>query len=201
MIVIVNYKMGNLRSVQKALEKLGFSAIVSSHPEDVERAEKVIVPGVGAFGAAMRNLQEMELVEPIFQAIREGRPFLGICLGMQLLMEESEESEGIKGLSVFKGKAKRIRANVRVPHIGWNSLSIRKACPILKGIPDGEMFYFVHSFYLALQEEDIIVAETEHGERFPSVIHRDNVFGVQFHPEKSSFWGLRILRNFAELQC
>jgi len=201
MIAIVNYRMGNLRSVQKALEKQGFVAFITSSPEEIARAKGIILPGVGAFGSAMRNIRELGLESPILESIEQGKPLLGICLGLQILMEESEESPGVRGLGIVKGKVERIRGDVRIPHMGWNSLIIKKPSPIFEGIRDGEMFYFVHSYYVAPQE-DVVIGETEYPYRFPCAIQKGNVFGIQFHPEKSSYWGLRILRNFGEIvQC
>lgn len=201
MIAIVNYKMGNLRSVQKALEKQGFPTFITSSAKEIEEAKGIILPGVGAFGSAMHNIRELGLEEVIIQSIRRNKPLLGICLGLQILMEESEESPGIKGLSIVKGRVVKIRGNMRVPHMGWNSLHIRKSTPLFEGIKEGEMFYFVHSYYVA-PEEDVIIGETDYHILFPCAIQKDNVFGIQFHPEKSSYWGLKILYNFGRIvQC
>ena len=198
MIAIVNYKMGNLRSVQKALEKQGFPSFITSSTEDLERAQAIILPGVGAFGSAMRNIRELNLEETILKEIEKGKPLLGICLGLQILFEESEEAPGIKGLGVVKGRVVKIKGDVRIPHMGWNILRIKRKSPIFEGIKDGEMFYFVHSYYVE-PEEDVVIGETEYPDFIPCAIQKGNVFGVQFHPEKSSSAGSRILKNFAEI--
>lgn len=208
MIRIVNYGMGNLRSVQKALELLGEQAAFTKDPKEVANAEKLILPGVGAFGAAMRNLEKLDLVQPIRDFALSGKPFLGICLGMQLLLEESEEQGLFKGLGIVPGRVVRFFhshkyddsiAGLKVPHMGWNTISIKNSnCPLLAGIPDGASFYFVHSFYPA-PPEDWISAATFYGEEFCSVIWKDNVFATQFHPEKSGAVGLRLLRNFSNI--
>lgn len=190
--------MGNLRSVQKALEKQGFTAFITSSAEEIRKAGGVILPGVGAFGSAMQNIREMDLESPIVEKVKKGKPLLGICLGLQILMEESEESPGTKGLGIIKGKVKRIKGDMRIPHMGWNSLHIRKPSLLLEGIRDGEMFYFVHSYYVAPME-DVVIGETDYSYFFPCAVQKGNVFGVQFHPEKSSYWGLRILRNFGKI--
>lgn len=181
--------------MQKALEKQGFTAFVTSSPEEIIKAKGVILPGVGAFGSAMQNIREMDLERAIIETIKQGKPLLGICLGLQILMEESEESPGVKGLCIVKGKVERIKGNVRIPHMGWNSLHIKKQSPIFEGIKNNEMFYFVHSYYVT-PEEDVVIGETDYSYFFPCAIQKGNVFGIQFHPEKSSYWGLRILRNF-----
>ncbi len=201
MIAIINYKMGNLRSVQKALEKQGFAASITSSAEDIAKARGIILPGVGAFGAAMRNIRELGLEKSILQSVKQNKPLLGICLGLQILMEESEESPGVKGLGIVKGRVVKIKGNTRIPHMGWNSLHIGKPSPLFEGIKDGEMFYFVHSYYV-FPQEDVVVGVTDYGYVFPCAIQKGNVFGVQFHPEKSSYWGLEILRNFGKIvQC
>lgn len=209
LITIVDYGMGNLRSVQKAFEHIGAAAAVSSDPEAIEAAPAVVLPGVGAFGDAMANLRRAGLVEPIRRAIGDGRPLLGICLGQQLLFEESEEMGRHQGLGVFRGRVLRFSEGaaderkpirLKVPHIGWNQIHLRRPSPLLAGVMDGDFVYFVHSYYVAPADPQVILATTDYGVDFASVVGRDNVFGIQFHPEKSQDVGLRILRNFAFLR-
>lgn len=204
---IVDYGMGNLRSVQKAFEHLGVAAQITQDPAQVSRARRVVLPGVGAFGAAMSNLDSFGLTATVRNAALSGKPFLGICLGMQLLLSESEELGVFGGLDVVRGRvvkfpqtqdSKKLDMDLKVPHMGWNTLEIRKASPVLAGIPSGASVYFVHSYY-AVPSEDVVAATTQHGVEFCSVIQKGNVFATQFHPEKSGAVGLRILRNFAEL--
>jgi len=199
MIVIVDYGMGNLRSVQKAFERAGFGATVSSNPDEVAKADKIVVPGVGAFQAAMEALRGQGLVEPIKEAIAAGKPFLGICLGLQLLFETSYEDGRHEGLGVFRGDVVRFDEGLalRVPHMGWNSISIEKKSSFLEGIPADSHFYFVHSYYVAPRDADITLTSTDYGVRFASSVERDNVIATQFHPEKSQSFGLELLRNFA----
>ena len=201
MITIIDYQMGNLRSVQKAFEKLGHSAVVTSDPERVARADKVVLPGVGAFEVAMAELRRRDLVEPILETIRSGRPFLGICLGLQLLFDVSHENGRHEGLGVIPGEVVRfdLPAGYKVPHMGWNQLSIRRRAPILDGLTSGVHCYFVHSYYVVPRDQNIIATETDYHRPFCSMIWRDNLFATQFHPEKSQTDGLRILSNFAEL--
>ena len=209
MIVVIDYGMGNLRSVSKALETLGASVCVSSRPDDVVKAEKVILPGVGAFGAAMRELNARHLVEPIQQVIQQGTPYLGICLGLQLLFEYGEEGEGAAGLGVLKGRVKRFDTNgsLKIPHIGWNQIIVnqkskikdQRECPVLKGVPDQSFVYFVHSYYADPADRSVVAAETEYGARFTSMLWRDKLFATQFHPEKSQAIGLKLLENFIQL--
>ena len=211
MIVIIDYGMGNLRSVSKALESLGASVRVSDDPKDVARADKVILPGVGAFPAAMRELSARQLIDPIKTAIASGKPYLGICLGLQLLFEESDEGEGARGLGVLAGRVPRFSLNghtkLKVPHMGWNQVTRgqgasgegRGDCPLLKGIPEGSFFYFVHSYYADPTDRSVIALETEYGERFTAMVWRGNLFATQFHPEKSQAIGLKLLENFVRL--
>lgn len=206
MIAIIDYGVGNLRSVQKAFERIGAEAVVTSDAAAVSAAEGVVLPGVGAFGDAMRNLRRMGLAEATGDAIAEGRPFLGICLGMQLIFEESEEMGVHRGLGVFRGVVQRFPKPpgtapnpYKVPHIGWNEIHIRQPSPLLEGITDGSFTYFVHSYYVALEDPAIVLATTDYGLDFASIVGRDNVFGIQFHPEKSQDVGLRILKNFAAI--
>ncbi|HEX2999798.1 MAG TPA: imidazole glycerol phosphate synthase subunit HisH [Armatimonadota bacterium] len=204
MIAIVDYGMGNLRSVQKALEKLGYPAVVTAEPEEIARAEKVVLPGVGAFGAAMHNLERAGLKESVLAAIHSGRPFLGICLGLQLLFSESEEMGNFTGLDVVPGRVIRFPEEMRIedrllkiPHIGWNALRPHADSRLFQGIPAGSRVYFVHSFYGAPTDPAWVAASSDYGIEFCAAVERGNVFATQFHPEKSGAVGLRILRNFA----
>lgn len=198
---MVDYGMGNLRSVQKGLQKVGVQARVVSDPDSVLRAPAVVLPGVGAFRDCMRNLQRLELLEAVLQSIQAGKPYLGICLGLQILFEASEEFGLTRGLGVLKGKVVRFPQSpgLKVPHMGWNQIRIRRRPPILKDIPDGAYFYFVHSYYVVPQEPQVVATTTEYGVQFVSMVWRDNVFATQFHPEKSQALGLRVLRAFGEL--
>lgn len=199
MIAIVDYGMGNLRSVEKGFQKAGVDARIVTSPKDVDSAEGVVLPGVGAFRDCMLNLAAHRLIDPILRSIEKGKPYLGICLGLQVLFSESEEFGRTKGLEVFKGKVPRFpEGELKVPHMGWNSVNIRRRAPILEDIPDGEYFYFVHSYYVAPEDEKIIAATTNYGMEFTSVIWKDNVMAVQFHPEKSQAMGLRMLENFGK---
>ncbi len=192
MIAIVDLGIGNLANVRKAL-----GGVITNDPYEIERAGKIVLPGVGNFGAVMERLEPLRGV--ILDAINEGKPFLGICLGLQLLFEESEESPGSMGLGVFEGKVIRFRG-VRTPHIGWNQVFPSKECPLFEGIREGAYFYFVHSYYVNPLDEEVVAAKTDYESMvFTSAVCRDNVFGVQFHPEKSSKNGLRLLKNFRRL--
>ena len=207
MIVVIDYGMGNLRSVSKALESLGAPVRVTSDPGEVAAASKMILPGVGAFGAAMDELRRRQLVEPIKAAIAAGKPYLGICLGLQLLFEHSEEGN-TDGLGVLRGAVKRFPAgtDLKVPHMGWNqvqrqatSAKRQGSCPLLAGIPEGSYFYFVHSYYGAPLDRSVVALETEYGTRFASMVWKDRLFATQFHPEKSQSLGLKLLKNFVEI--
>ena len=205
MIVIVDYGMGNLRSVQKALEHVGGEARVSDRAEDVARAERLVVPGVGAFGDAMRALEERGLVEPIREFVGRGRPVLGICLGLQIFFEESEETGAAgRGLALFKGRVVRFgeevaRQGLKVPHMGWNAVEPVRPSPLFAGMPErGVYFYFAHSYYADPADETVVVGRTEYGIRFASVVARENVAATQFHPEKSQAAGLALLENFVQ---
>jgi imidazole glycerol-phosphate synthase subunit HisH len=197
-IAIIDYGMGNLRSVQKAFERLGHAAEVTGDAERITRAPGVVLPGVGAFAACMTNLAAAGLVEPVKQVIRAGRPFLGICLGMQLLFDESEEFGPVAGLGILPGRVVRFAADPdrKVPHMGWNSVRIVRRAPELAGIEDGAYVYFVHSYYPVPRDTDVIATTTPYGGEFASSVVRDNVFACQFHPEKSQQVGLRLLDNF-----
>jgi glutamine amidotransferase len=201
MIAIIDYGMGNLRSVQKGFEKVGHEAIVTADPAQVQRASKVVLPGVGAFEDAIAELRRRDLAGPVLDAIQSGKPFLGICLGLQLLFEVSYENGQHEGMGVLKGKVVRFQLppEYSVPHMGWNQLAIRRRPPVLEGIADGTYFYFVHSYYVVPSDPGVIATETEYPAPFCSMIWRDNVYATQFHPEKSQTDGLRLLRNFAAL--
>ena len=221
MICIVDYGMGNLRSVQRAFERVEAEVIVSSKPMTIEDAEALVLPGVGAFGDAMRNLRVSGLVEPLLSSIERGKPTLGICLGMQLLFEESEELGIHEGLGVLPGRVRLFpfanstaspsssrcealsgrKSAFKVPHVGWNQIHIRQFSPLLEGVADASFAYFVHSYYVEPADPSLIVAETDYGVDFASIVGRDNVWGIQFHPEKSQRVGLQILANFAHLVC
>ena len=197
-LAVVDYGMGNLRSVQKALERVGQAAEVTRDPERIARAPGVVLPGVGAFGACMANLRSLGLLEPVRQAITAGRPFLGICLGMQLLFDESEEFGPIEGLHVLPGRVVRFRPDTKrkVPHMGWNTLRIARRTPHLAGIAEESHVYFVHSYYPVPADPALIATTTPYGVDFASSVVCDNVFACQFHPEKSQGVGLRLLENF-----
>ncbi len=199
MIAVVDYGMGNLSSVAKACAFLGSRAVVTSDPKQIARAGRIILPGVGAFGAAMGELKKRRLIEPVLEAIVEEKPFLGLCLGLQLLFESSEESPGVRGLGVLPGKVKRFprEKGLKVPHMGWNRIEIAQRNPLLADIPDGAFMYFVHSFYAEPADRTLVAARTGYGRSFPSVVWDGGwTWATQFHPEKSQKWGLRILRNF-----
>jgi glutamine amidotransferase len=201
MIAIVDYQMGNLRSVQKALERVGHEAIITGKAAEVARADKVILPGVGAFEDAVAELHRRDLVGPIKDAIAGGKPFLGICLGLQMLFDVGYENGEHEGLGILPGEVVRFQvpAELKVPHMGWNSLKVRQSNPVLSGIGDGTYFYFVHSYYVKPRDTDVVATETDYGGSFCSMIRRGNLFATQFHPEKSQADGLKLLRNFAEL--
>jgi glutamine amidotransferase len=204
MISIVDYGMGNLRSVKKAFENLGFLTSVTRDPEVILNSSGLVLPGVGAFGDCVKNLEEYDLVEPIKKFIKRGKPFLGICLGLQLLFEESEESPDIKGLGILRGKVVRFprfdKERLKVPHMGWNQVEIKLELSILRGIPQGSWFYFVHSYFPEPEDKSVIAGKTNYGIEFTSAVQKENIFACQFHPEKSSTLGLGILENFA-LMC
>jgi imidazole glycerol-phosphate synthase subunit HisH len=187
--------------VQKGFEKVGHEAVVTDDPARVAAAAKVVLPGVGAFEDAIAELRRRNLVGPVLEAIQSGKPFLGICLGLQLLFEVSHENGRHEGLGVLKGEVVRFELppEYSVPHMGWNQLDIRRRAPVLEGIPDGSYFYFVHSYYVAPEDPAVIATATDYAQPFCSMIWRDNVFATQFHPEKSQSDGLRLLKNFAEL--
>ncbi len=201
MIAIVDYGMGNLRSVQKGLEKVGHQAVITCDPAVVRAASKVVLPGVGAFEDAIAELRRRELVRPVLEAIDSGKPFLGICLGLQLLFDVSYENGVHKGLGVIQGEVVRFELppGYSVPHMGWNQLRITRRAPILSDLQEGTYVYFVHSYYVVPRDTQVIATETDYGPPFCSMVWRDNLFATQFHPEKSQADGLRMLKNFADL--
>jgi len=201
MLAIIDYQMGNLRSVQKGFEKVGHAAAITSDPDVLAKADKIVLPGVGAFPDAIAELQRRHLVEPIKEAINAGKPFLGICLGLQLLFDVGYEGGEYAGLGVLAGRVVRFElpAEYKVPHMGWNGLQIRRRAPVLAGIGEGTHAYFVHSYYVQPEDKGVIAAEADYGGPFCAMIWRENVFATQFHPEKSQSDGLRMLKNFAEL--
>ncbi|MBD5461089.1 MAG: imidazole glycerol phosphate synthase subunit HisH [Lachnospiraceae bacterium] len=198
MTAIIDYDAGNVKSVEKALQSLGEEVVVTRDKEMIRHAERVILPGVGAFGDAMEKLHHFELTDVIRETIGQGTPFLGICLGLQLLFDESEESPGVTGLGILQGKIVRIPdgGGLKVPHIGWNSLTYPHPGRLYDGIPENAYVYFVHSYYLQARDQGIVSAETDYGVRIQASVERGNLFACQFHPEKSSSVGLAILKNF-----
>jgi len=199
MIAIIDYDMGNLRSVQKGFEKVGASASITRDPGVIAAASRLVLPGVGAFGVCMEKLEGYNLIGPIKEFIASGRPFLGICLGLQLLFEESVEFGSRQGLGILRGKVLRFPAgDLKVPHMGWNSVELQKDSRLMEGIEDGSYFYFVHSYYVE-PASGVTLGTTGYGLTFTSAVETGNVFATQFHPEKSQNAGLRILKNFAKL--
>jgi len=199
LIAIIDYGAGNLFSVRKAIEYFDIEVVISDNPEDILKAKGLVLPGVGAFGWGMKLLEEKRLCESIREAVNKGIPLLGVCLGLQLLFEESEESPDVSGLGFIRGRVKRLPNDLPLPHIGWNQVKIIKDTPIFKGINQNSFFYFVHSYYGEPLDRDSVYGITEYGIEFPSVICKENIFAVQFHPEKSSSEGLKIYRNFLEV--
>lgn len=201
MIAIIDYDAGNIRSVEKAMAKLGQEVWITRDRERIMNADKVILPGVGSFGDAMAHLREYNLVEVIKDVVAEKKPFLGICLGLQLLYESSEETPGVEGLGILKGKILKIpeQKDLKIPHMGWNSLHLQNDGRLFRGIEQNPYVYFVHSYYLKAEEEETVKATTEYSVNIHASVEKDNVFACQFHPEKSGDLGLQILKNFAEL--
>lgn len=201
MIAIIDYDAGNIKSVEKALQKLGAEVVITKDPETILHAEKVILPGVGAFGDAMSNLKNYGLDKVIRQVVDKGTPFLGICLGLQLLFERSDETPGVEGLGILKGEILRIpeKGDLKIPHMGWNSLHLQNKGRLFEGLKEQSYVYFVHSYYLKAQEEEIVKATTDYSVNIHASVEKGNVFACQFHPEKSSEVGLQILKNFVEL--
>jgi len=200
-IAIVDVCSGNLRSVERAIAKVGGDVVVTRDPDVVRKADKIVVPGQGAFGVFMRGLVERGLGEALREAIASGRPYLGICLGLQILFEASEEQGPVAGLGVYRGKVVKLAPadpTLKVPHMGWNRIAQRRPEPLVAGIPDGAYVYFVHSFHAVPEDPSLLALESVHGVRVCAAIRRDNVFACQFHPEKSQAVGLQLLRNFVE---
>ncbi|MFH1054595.1 MAG: imidazole glycerol phosphate synthase subunit HisH [Candidatus Altiarchaeota archaeon] len=196
MIAVIDYGAGNIRSVVNGLKKVGGEAKVVDDPRLLKDANGIILPGVGSFGDAMTKLEKFK--PKLVESFESGVPYLGICLGLQVLFESSEESPGIEGIGIFKGGCRRFTGNLKVPHMGWNTIEKTADTPLLEGIADGDFFYFVHSYHVVPNDGGIIAAETEYGLRFPSVISKGNIHATQFHPEKSGEKGLQILSNFTD---
>jgi len=200
MIAIVDYGMGNLRSVQKAFQHIGTKAKITQDPKEIMNAERIVLPGVGAFKVAMQRLESLHLVSVLKEILKTGRPYLGICLGLQLLFDESDEFGKIRGLGIFPGRVKKFN-KLKVPHMGWNQIKKTdraNSLKVLEGIPDNSFMYFCHSYFVAPRDESIVTAYTEYGQDFVSMINKDNITGVQFHPEKSQVLGIKILENFTK---
>ena len=201
MVAIIDYDAGNVKSVEKAAQHLGYDAVLTRDRNDIINADSIILPGVGAFGDACDRLNEYGLTDIIHEAVDSGIPFLGICLGLQLLFETSEESPGAKGLNLIPGRIIRLPdVGLKIPHIGWNSLSFPNEGRMFKDIPEDSYVYFVHSYYLQADSPDVVTATTTYGTLIHAAVEKDNVFATQFHPEKSSETGLRMLRNFLEIR-
>ena len=201
MIAVIDYDAGNLKSVEKALAYLGETPVITRDREELLAVDKVILPGVGALGDAMERLHQYGLVDVIKEIVKKGTPFLGICLGLQLMFESSEESPGVEGLGLLPGKILKIpeAPGMKVPHMGWNSLKVRPDSRLFQDIPDGSYVYFVHSYYLKAREEAIVKATIDYSTHIHASVEKDNIFACQFHPEKSGTVGLQILSNFAQL--
>ncbi len=197
---MIDYGMGNLRSVEKGFLKVGADVNVTNDPEVVEKADAVVLPGVGAFKDCMKELKNLGLVDTVKESIRNGKPYLGICLGLQVLFTESEEFGTCQGLDIFRGKVVRFEnSELKIPQMGWNQLNIKKDTPLFNGIPDNSYVYFVHSYYVAPEDKSIVATTTDYGIEFTSSVCTDNVYAVQFHPEKSQDLGLRLLKNFKDI--
>ena len=198
MIAIIDYGVGNLRSVQKAFEFLGHSVVISSDPKEISDSDAIVLPGVGAFPDAMESLKDKGLDIALVQAENDGKPILGICLGMQLLFDKGYEIRECDGLGFIKGSIRKLQSDVKIPHMGWNDIRKDNDCALLKGIEEGSYVYFVHSFHAELKDESNLNASTIYGGKVPAIVSKNNVFGIQFHPEKSSRAGFRLLRNFID---
>ena len=198
MITIVDYKLNNLRSLENTIRRLGHDVLVTSNPQDIRTAEKLILPGVGAFGDGMRNLRELGLAEPFIERVKSGTPTLGICLGMHLLFTESEEFGLHRGLDLLQGRAVKLPANLRVPHMGWNQLHPTGTNGLTQGVAESSFVYFVHSYYVQPESSEIVLATTDYEINFPAIVHAGNIWATQFHPEKSQRVGELILDNFAQ---
>ena len=196
MIAIVDYGVGNLKSVQNALKTLNIPSIISSDKDEIAKSRSIIVPGVGAFPDAMKNLKDKGLDVVIKAAAKEGKPILGICLGMQLFFEESEEIEKCKGLGFLKGTVKKLEGSIKIPHMGWNDLIFENCTPLLEGVVENSYVYFVHSYYAEVGEENIVNAYSMYEKKIPAIVSKGNIFGLQFHPEKSGEAGMKLLKNF-----
>lgn len=201
MIAIIDYDAGNIKSVEKALNYLGEEAIITRDHDEIVNSDKVILPGVGAFADAMEKIRHYGLEETIHEVVEKNIPFLGICLGLQLMFESSDEGLGVKGLGLLPGKIFRIpkSGDLKIPHMGWNNIKVKEDSRLFKGLPDNPYVYFVHSYYLQADDEDIVAATTEYGVKIHAAVEKDNIFACQFHPEKSSTVGLQILKNFVSL--
>ncbi len=201
-IGIIDYGMGNLRSVYKAFEKMGGKCKIITAPEEILKMDKIVLPGVGAIKDCMENLKRMNLIDAIYEFVKTGKYFLGICLGMQALLEESTEFGNVKALGLIEGKVIKFEnlGNLPVPHMGWNSIKVVKKTPLLEGIKDGDFFYFAHSYYVNLKDKRDEMTLTDYGIDFTSSVNRENIYGVQFHPEKSQKKGLKIIENFIKLK-
>ncbi len=200
MIAIIDYGMGNLRSVEKGFKKVGVNVTVTNKPEVVEKADAVVLPGVGAFKGCMQELEKLELTGAIINSINSGKPYLGICLGLHVLFSESVEFGTCKGLDVYKGRVIHFeKSDLKIPHMGWNEINITQKSPLFEGIPDNSHFYFVHSYYVVPEDSSLVATTTDYGVEFTSSICRDNVYAVQFHPEKSQALGLKMLENFGKI--
>jgi imidazole glycerol-phosphate synthase subunit HisH len=197
-IAVVDYGLGNLRSVAKAIEEAGAEAVISSQPKVIDSACAVVLPGVGAFSRGMENLNKSGLIKVILKSVQDGKPFLGICLGLQLLFEKSYEHKLCKGLGLIKGEVDKLSGKIKIPHMGWNTVKL-KSSPLFKGVPDNSYFYFVHSYAVEPKDKQVIISTTDYGKKFTSGINYRNIFGVQFHPEKSGALGLKVLKNFVNL--
>ena len=200
MITVVDYKVNNLRSLENTLRRLGHDVRVTSDPNDIRRAEQLVLPGVGAFGDGMANLRKLGLADPFIEKVKSGTPTLGICLGMHLLCTESEEFGLHRGLDLLQGRAVKLPASLRVPHMGWNQLHPKRANGLMEGITESAFVYFVHSYYVQPAADDIVLATTDYEIEFPAIVHVRNIWATQFHPEKSQHVGERILDNFAQVR-
>ncbi len=200
MIAIVDYGMGNLKSVEKGFLKVSCEAQVTSDPSVIEKAKGIVIPGVGAFRDCINRLKQLKLVDVIYKSIEKGKPYLGICLGLQLLFTESEEFGRYEGLDIIKGKVKRFpEMGLKIPHMGWNRVHIKRSPTVFEEIPDGSYFYFVHSYYVEPEDPSVVAATTEYGIEFTSMVWHDNIIAMQFHPEKSQTLGLKVLEGFGKL--
>lgn len=199
MVVVIDYGMGNLKSVLNAFSRLNADIVISSDPDVVRNAPVIVLPGVGAFGRCMENLEKRGLTAAIKGHIRDGKRYLGICLGMQILFESGDETPGTPGLGIIKGTVPRFTGSMKVPHMGWNSVTLTKGSPMFNGIQTGDYFYFVHSYYCAPSDPGVIATTTDYGDPFVSSVETANIFACQFHPEKSQALGLKLLRNFLDI--